>query len=66
MGERDINDVLRNDGVDAARAMHDEARPFENEGAKILNDVRSFLSRFSPIPPSTRKWRMFCGLRTRT
>jgi hypothetical protein len=40
MGERDINDILRNEGLDAARAMHDEARPIENEGAAILNDVR--------------------------
>jgi hypothetical protein len=66
MGERDINEVHREEGVDAARAMHDEARPFEKEGAAILNDVRSFLSRFSFIPPSRRKSRMSCGPRTRT
>jgi hypothetical protein len=55
MGERDINDVLRNEGVHAARAMHDEARPFENEGAAILNDVRSFLSRFIAYPSEHAK-----------
>ncbi len=55
MGERDINDVLRNEGVDAARAMHDEARPFEKEGAAILNDVRSFLSRFVVYPSEHAK-----------
>lgn len=55
MGERDINDVLRNEGVDAARAMHDEAGRFENEGAAILNDVRSFLSRFIAYPSEHAK-----------
>jgi hypothetical protein len=55
MGERDINDVLRNEGVGAARAMHDEARPFENEGAAILNDVRAFLSRFIAYPSEHAK-----------
>jgi hypothetical protein len=55
MGERDINEVLRSEGVDAARAMHDEARPFENEGAAILNDVRSFLSRFIAYPSEHAK-----------
>ncbi len=55
MGERDINEVLRNEGVDAARAMHDEARPFEKEGAAILNDVRSFLSRFVAYPSEHAK-----------
>ena len=55
MGERDINDVLRKEGLDAARAMHDEARPFEKEGAAILNDVRSFLSRFIAYPSEHAK-----------
>ena len=55
MGERDISDVLRNEGVGAARAMHDEARPFENEGAAILNDVRAFLSRFIAYPSEHAK-----------
>ena len=55
MGERDINEVLRKEGVDAARAMHDEARPFEKEGAAILNDVRSFLSRFVVYPSEHAK-----------
>jgi hypothetical protein len=55
MGERDINDVLRDEGVDAARAMHDEARPFGNEGAAFLNDVRSFLSRFIAYPSEHEK-----------
>jgi hypothetical protein len=55
MGERDINDVLRDEGVDAARAMHDEARPFDQEGAAILNDVRSFLSRFIAYPSEHAK-----------
>jgi hypothetical protein len=55
MGERDINEVHREEGVDAARAMHDEARPFEKEGAAILNDVRSFLSRFVVYPSEQAK-----------
>jgi hypothetical protein len=55
MGERDINDVLRNEGVDAARAMHDEARALEKEGAAILDDVRSFLSRFIAYPSEHAK-----------
>jgi hypothetical protein len=55
MGERDINDVLRNEGLDAARAMHDEARPIETDGAAILNDVRSFLSRFIAYPSEHAK-----------
>jgi hypothetical protein len=57
MGERDINinDVLRSQGVEAARAMHDEARSFEPEGAVILNDVRSFLSRFIAYPSEHAK-----------
>jgi hypothetical protein len=55
MGERDINDLLRDEGVDAARAMHDEARPFDQEGAAILNDVRSFLSRFIAYPSEYAK-----------
>jgi hypothetical protein len=55
MGERDINCVLRNEGVDAARAMHDEARPIEKEGAVILDDVRSFLSRFIAYPSEHAK-----------
>jgi hypothetical protein len=55
MGERDINDVLGKEGLDAARAMHDEARPFEKEGAAILNDVRSFLSRFIAYPSEHAK-----------
>jgi hypothetical protein len=55
MGGRDINDVLRKEGLDAARAMHDEARPFEKEGAAILNDVRSFLSRFIAYPSEQAK-----------
>jgi hypothetical protein len=55
MGERDINDVLRSQGVDAARAMHDEANAFENEGAVILNDVRAFLSRFVVYPSEHAK-----------
>jgi hypothetical protein len=50
MGARDINDVRRNEGVEAARAMHDEARSFESEGAVILNEVLSFLSRFIAYP----------------
>jgi hypothetical protein len=32
MGERDINDVHRNEGLDAARAFHDSARPFNGAG----------------------------------
>ena len=55
MGERDINEVLRNEGVDAARAMHDEARSFETEGTVILNDVRAFLSRFVVYPSEHAK-----------
>jgi hypothetical protein len=55
MGDRDINDVLRNEGVDAARAMHDGARPFETDGAAILNDVRAFLSRFIAYPSEHAK-----------
>jgi hypothetical protein len=55
MGERDINEVHRKKGIDAARAMHDEARPFEKEGAAILNDVRSFLSRFVVYPSEHAK-----------
>jgi hypothetical protein len=55
MGERDINDVIHNQGVDAARAMHDEARPFDQEGAAIFNDVRSFLSRFIAYPSEHAK-----------
>ena len=35
--------------------MHDEARPFEKEGAAILNDVRSFLSRFVVYPSEHAK-----------
>jgi hypothetical protein len=55
MGERDINDVRRNAGVDAARAMHDEARALEKEGAAILDDVRSFFSRFIAYPSEHAK-----------
>jgi hypothetical protein len=55
MGERDINEVHRKEGIDAARAMHDEARPFEKEGSAILNDVRSFLSRFVVYPSEHAK-----------
>jgi hypothetical protein len=55
MGERDINDVRRNEGVDAARAMHDEATTLEKEGAAILDDVRSFLSRFIAYPSEHAK-----------
>ena len=55
MGGRDINEVLRAEGVDAARAMHDDARPFENEGAAILNGARSFLSRFIAYPSEHAK-----------
>jgi hypothetical protein len=55
MGESDINEVHRKEGIDAARAMHDEARPFEKEGAAILNDVRSFLSRFVVYPSEHAK-----------
>jgi hypothetical protein len=31
MGERDINDIHRVEGLDAARAHHDSAKPFERE-----------------------------------
>ena len=55
MGDRDINDILRNEGLDAARAMHDEAKAFEKDGAAILNDVRSFLSRFIAYPSGHAK-----------
>jgi hypothetical protein len=55
MGERDINEVHCKEGIDAARTMHDEARPFEKEGAAILNDVRSFLSRFVVYPSEHAK-----------
>jgi Protein of unknown function (DUF3631) len=55
MGERDINELHRKEGIDAARAMHDEARPFEKEGAAILNDARSFLSRFVIYPSEHAK-----------
>ena len=33
MGERDINDVHRNEGLDAARGMHDSAKPFNGAEA---------------------------------
>ena len=55
MGERDINEILRSEGVDAARAMHDEARSFETEGTVILNEVRAFLSRFVVYPSEHAK-----------
>ena len=67
MGERDINDVLRNEGVDAARAMHDRG-----DGRSKRKEPRSstmcarFCRASSSIPPSTRRSRMSYGSRTRT
>ena len=55
MGERDINEILRSEGADAARAMHDEATALEKEGAAILNGMRSFLSRFIAYPSEYAK-----------
>jgi hypothetical protein len=31
MGERDINDIHRTEGIDAARDFHDRARPFREK-----------------------------------
>jgi hypothetical protein len=34
MGDRDINDVHRAEGLDAARALHDSAKPFGGDSTK--------------------------------
>jgi hypothetical protein len=52
MGERDINDIHRSEGLDAARAMHDSARPFNGGGKPNGQDASAATgAQPQPVPP---------------
>jgi hypothetical protein len=73
LGERDINHIHQTEGLDAARAYHDSAKPF-NAGEAQERDrpngaERDFEARVGPSPggepdhpaPRFRTLREFCG-----